>query len=123
MTILCQNSKLTLPSIVKIKKHFKIKVTFSFSPVSKDEIVVIIKDLRNLQTFTTSGGDISLNILKKSNFTFDELTESVNYTSKIVKFPDSLKNANITPHHKKDDPADKVNYRRVSALPLRYKIF
>ena len=75
LTILCQNSKLTLPSIAKIKKHFKIKVTFSFSPISKDEIVAIIKDLQNLQTFTTSGGEIPLNILKKSNFTFDELTE------------------------------------------------
>ena len=123
MTRLCQNSKLTLPSIVKIKKHFKIKVTFSFSPISKDEIVVIIKDLQNLQTFTTSGGEIPLNILKKSNFTFDELTECVNYTLKNGKFPDSLENANITPHHKKDDPTDKVNYRPVSALPLRYKSF
>ena len=117
LTILCQNSKLTLPSIVKIKKHFKIKVTFSFSPISKNEIVA--KNLQNLQTFITSGGEIPLNILKKSNFTFDELTECVNYTLKNGKFPDSLKNANITPHHKKDDPTDKVNYRPVSALPLR----
>ena len=30
--------------IVKIKKHFKIRTTFSFSPISKDEIVGIIKE-------------------------------------------------------------------------------
>ena len=51
------------------------------------------------------------------------MTECVNYTLKNGKFPDSLENANITPHHKKDDPTDKVNYRPVSALPLPYKIF
>ena len=37
----------THQSIVKIKKHFKINTTFSFSPTSKDEIVAIIKDLQN----------------------------------------------------------------------------
>ena len=64
-----------------------------------------------------------LNILKKSNFTFDKLTECVNYTLKNGKFPDSLKNATITPVYKKDDPTDKVNYRPVSVLPLPSKIF
>ena len=88
---MCQNS--THPSIVKIKKHFKIKTTFSFSLTSKDEIVAIIKGLQN-------GEKIQLQ-LKKSNFTFDELTECVNFTLKNGKFPGSLKNANITPVHKK----------------------
>ena len=110
----------TQPSIVKIEKQFKIKTTFSFIPTSKDEIVATIKDL---QSNKAAGGEIPLNILKKSNFTFDELTECVNYTLKNGKFPDSLKNANITPVYKKDDPTDKVNYRPVSVLPLLSKIF
>ena len=38
-------------------------------------------------------------------------------------FPDSLKIANITPAHKKEEPIDKGNYRPVSALPLLSKIF
>ena len=67
----------THPSIVKIKKHFEIKTTFSFSPTSKDEIVAIIKGLQNNKA---AGGEIPLNVLKKSNFTFDEFTECVNYT-------------------------------------------
>ena len=37
----------THPSIVKIKKDFKINTTFSFSPTSKNEIVATIKDLQN----------------------------------------------------------------------------
>ena len=87
----------THPSIIKIKKHFKIKTTFSFGLKSKDEIVAIIKDLQNNKA---AGREIPLNILKKSNFTFDELIECGNYTLKNRKFPDSLKNANITPVHK-----------------------
>ena len=51
------------------------------------------------------------------------MTECVNYTLKNEKFPDSLKNATITPVYKKDDPTDKVNYRSVSVLPLLSKIF
>ena len=78
----------THPSIAKVKKHFKINTAFSFSPTSKDEIVAIIKDLQNNKAV---GGEILLDILKKSNFTFDGLTECVDYTLKNGKFPDSLK--------------------------------
>ena len=38
-------------------------------------------------------------------------------------FPDSFKEANITPIFKKDDPLDKFNYRPVSILPLISKVF
>ena len=51
------------------------------------------------------------------------MTECANYTLKNGKFPDSLKNATITPVYEKDDPTDKVNYRPVSVLPLLSKIF
>ena len=50
----------THPSIVKIKKHFKINTTFSLSPTSKDEIVALIKYLQNN---TAIVGEILLNIL------------------------------------------------------------
>ena len=39
------------------------------------------------------------------------------------KFPTTLKNANFTPVHKKDDPTDKTNFRPVSVLPLLSKVF
>ena len=54
LTKLCQNSK-THPSIVKIKKHFKIKTIFSFSHTSEDDIVAIIKGLQNNKA---GGGEI-----------------------------------------------------------------
>ena len=73
----------THPSTVKIKKHFKIKTTFSFSPICKDEIVAIIKDLQNNKA---AGGKIPLNVLKKLYFTSDKFTECVNYFLKNGKF-------------------------------------
>ena len=43
----------------------------------------------------------------------------------IIKglFPDSLKIANITPAHKKDELTDKENYKPVSVLLLLSKVF
>ena len=41
------------------------------------------------------------------------LTDCVNDALSQVIFPDSLKFANITPDHKKDEATDKQNYRPV----------
>ena len=38
-------------------------------------------------------------------------------------FPDILKNARITPCHKKDDKGNKNNYRPVSALSDFFNLF
>ena len=65
--------------------------------------------------------------MKKSNFSFNELTICVNYALINRKFPITLKNANVTPVHKKDDPADKTNFRPiffcVCVLLLLSKVF
>ena len=39
------------------------------------------------------------------------------------EFPDCLKQANISPIFKKDDPLDKENCRPVSILPLLSKVY
>ena len=39
------------------------------------------------------------------------------------KFPTTLKNANVRPVHKKDDPTDKTNFRPIRVLPLLSKVF
>ena len=85
-----------------------------------EEIKAIIRDL---PTNKAAGGEMPVNILKKSNFSFDELTKCVNYALNIGKFPITLKNANVTPVYKKDDPTDKTNLRPVSVLPLLSKVF
>ena len=107
-------------SIVKIKEQYKVKSNFSFRLATTEEIKVIIRDL---PTNKVAGGEIPVNILKKSIFSFDELTKCVNYALTNGKFPITLKNANVTPVQKKDNPTDKTNFRSVSVLPLLSKVF
>ena len=109
------------PSIKKIKSNYAINHKFSFKPVTVKDIENIIK---NIPVNKAAGGEIPINILKQSGFTYEMIKDCVN-DSIILKdvFPDSLKLANITPAHKKDETTDKENYRPISILPLFSKIF
>ena len=102
----------THPSIIKIKERYKVKENFSFRLATTEEIKAIIRDL---PTNKAASGEIPVNVLKKSNFSFDELTICVSYALINGKFPITLKNANVTPVHKKDDPTDKTNFQPISA--------
>ena len=73
--------------------------------------------LKIYQKNKASGGEIPLNILKQSRFTYEMLTDCIN--DAIVGeniFPDSLKFADITPVHKKGETTNKEDYRPVSVL-------
>ena len=76
--------------------------------------------MTDLPTNKAAGGEIRVNVLKNSNVCFDELTTCINYALINGKFPNTLKNANVTPIHKKNDPTDKINF---SVLPLLSKVF
>ena len=109
------------PSIMKIKSKYTIQEMFSLKPVTVKDVENIIK---NIPKNKASGGEIPLNILKQSRFTYEMFTDCIN--DAIVGeniFPDSLKFADITPVHKKDETTNKENYRPVSVLPLISKIF
>ena len=82
-----------------------------------DDIKTVIQDLKNNKSM---GGEIPIQILKESEFTFETLTNYINKSIVIETgyFLDSLKKVNITPIFKKDDPLNKSNYRPVSILPL-----
>ena len=80
----------------------------------------VIKDPKSNKSV---GGDIPTNILKECEFTFSVLTNCIIKSFKTGTFPDFLKEANVTPIIKKDDPPDKENYRQVSILPLLSKVF
>ena len=85
-----------------------------------DDVKTVIKDLKNNKSV---GGEIPIQILKENEFTFETLTNCINKSIETGYFPDSLKEANITPIFKKDDLLDKSNYRPVSILPLISKVF
>ena len=79
--------------------------------------------IKNIPNNGAAGGEIPLHILKQSGFTYQMLTDCINDALSQGIFPDSLKLANITPVHKRDEATDKENYRSVSVLPLFSKIF
>ena len=108
------------PSTVKMRNEYLIKEKFSFQPIFVKDVENVIK---NIPSNKASGGDIPIQILKQSGFTYQILTDCIN--DAIIKgvFPESLKIANITPVHKKDEPTDKETYRPVSLLPLLSKVF
>ena len=54
-------------------------------------------------------------------FTFEILTQCINKSFASGEFPDCLKQANVLPIFKKDDPLDKEHARPVSILPLLLK--
>ena len=101
-------------SIVKIKSKYLIPEKFSFQSVSVKDVENVVK---NISSNKSSGVDIPIQILKQSGFTYQILTDCINDATNKGVFPDSLKIANITPAHKKDDPTDRENYRPVSVLP------
>ena len=80
-------------------------------------------DIKNIPYNKASGGDMPIQILKQSGFSYQILTDYINDAINKGVFRDSLKIANITPAHKKDEPTDKENYRPVSVLPLLSKLF
>ena len=101
-----------------VKQNFRISKKFSFQPASKDEVKKIIKDLNSKSV----GGEIPTKILKECEFTFEILTQCVNISFGSGEFPDCLKQTNVSPIFKKDDPLDKENYRPVSIFPLLSKV-
>ena len=90
-------------------------------PVTTDEVKKVITDLK---TNKSVGGEIPIQILKDSEFTFECLENCINHSIEETGiFLSSLKLGNITPIFKKDDPLDKSNYRPVSMLPLLSKVY
>ena len=80
------------PSVLKIKSKYLIQETFSFHPVSVKDVENIIK---NISSNKASGGDILIQILNQSGFTYQILTDCINDAINKGVFPDSLKIAYI----------------------------
>ena len=95
------------PSIRSLKRNCKGISYFSFQPISMDEVIKVVKNLKDNKAV---GGDIPTKILKECEFTFDIITACINKAMETGNFPDSLKMANVTPVFKKEDPLDKSNY-------------
>ena len=98
------------PSIWSLKINCKGTSYFSFQPISVDEVIKVVKNLKGCKAI---GGDIPTKIPKECKFIFDIITACINKAIEIENFPDILKMANVTTVFKKEDPLDKSNYRPV----------
>ena len=108
------------PSNCKIKAKYRGISSFSFRPVSVEEVKKIIQDRK---TNKAVSGEIPTKILKECEFTFYVLTNFINKSIETGYFPDSLKLANVALVFKKENPFDKSNDRPVSILPLLSKVY
>ena len=95
-------------------------MTFFSRVVSLDKVKKIIQDLKYDKS---AGGEIPVSILKECKLTFEFLKNCINKLIKNGRFPDNMKEANITHVFKKDDPIDKSSYRPVSILQLFSKVY
>ena len=79
--------------------------------------------ITDLKINKSVGRDVTRNIWNGCTFTFPVLADCINKSFENGTFPDYLKEANVTPIFRNDDPLDKENYRPVSILPLLSKVF
>ena len=76
----------------------------------------VLKDLKAEKA--KQGNDIPIKLIKENiELFFSVLSRMFNFYNDKASFSNSLKQADITPVHKKDDTNDKNNYRPVSILP------
>jgi hypothetical protein len=108
--------------ILEIKNHVDVEKNFEFQHITSDKIEKII-DKINIKK--ASGFDsIPAKVIKQCKpIISNQLTSLINLSIDTGVFPDSLKKAQVTPLHKKNDPLSKTNYRPVSVLPVFPKIF
>ena len=110
------------PSILRIKEKVEIDESFHFSPV--DESVISDKigslDKRKPTTYNNIPTRI---LVDNKDIISPIITEMYNDSNRNSNFPNSLKLADVTPVHKKEERTMKDKYRPVSILPPISKIF
>ena len=94
-----------------------ITTKFLFQHVSVNDMKQVIKDFKSNKSV---GGDILINILT-FKLTFSVLANCINKFFGTAMFPDCLKDSNVTPTFKKDDPLYIEIYHPVGILPLLFK--
>ena len=110
------------PSIIKLNEVLNINESFHFFPANEQEISQKIKSL-NKKKASTFNGIPSKILAENYDIISPFVTKIYNDSITNLNFPDPLKQADITPTHKKGDTTNKENYRPVSILPSVSKIF
>ena len=110
------------PSLNKIKELNLKKDAFSFKLTDESSVSKIIDKFNPKKA--TGGDKISVKLLKLGKPSLVKpITTLINTTISASTFPSKLKQAQVTPLNKKNDPMLKSNYRPVSILPIPSKIY
>ena len=110
------------PSLNKIKELNLKKDAFSFKLTDESSVSKIIDKFNPKKA--TGGDKISVKLLKLGKPSLlKPITTLINTTISASTFPSKLKQAQVTPLHKKNDPMLKSNYRPVSILQIPSKIY
>ena len=109
-------------SIIMIKNKKVADQSFSFGPVTYDDVLKIVNTLDIAKASQQS--DIPTKILKQNSDYFAEyFYENINQCISKSIFPSDLKLADVTPVYKKKSKNSKDNYRPVSILSNISKIY
>ena len=109
-------------SVQKIRENIPRSEPLVFKQVSEKQVNRYIRSIGNAKA--TGLDNHSAKILKIIQPCYvTHLTRLVNRMFAESTFPESMKNARVTPIFKKEDPLLKKYYRPVSVLPIRSKIF
>ena len=110
------------PSILAIREREKAQINFCFKELSIEEMQKEISDLNNKKASQNS--DIPTEITKEKSDIFEKaLCSFINDSIKSFTFISCLKEADVTPIHKKGKKDKKENYGPVSMLPVLSKVF
>ena len=110
------------PSIIQIKENVKVEVKFEFSKVSEFEINKKLVSLNKKKPSTHNNIPTRV-LVENADIISPFITDIYNDSVLRSEFPASLKFADVTPAHKKDDRTVEDNYRPVSILPSVSKVY
>ena len=109
------------PSIKQIKSINQGTNKFQFSHVNPNEVM---RQIEALDKKKSNSGKIPTSVLKATKEDVCPfLTDCINSAIYNCRFPDELKEANVTPKFKSKDATAKSNYRPISILPSVSKIY
>jgi hypothetical protein len=107
---------------LKIKNNTQHNTLFDFKPTDVDTVNKLVNKM-NIKK-ATGVDQISFKLLRAGAPVLNKHTTTlVNNTIKTSVFPTRLKEAQVVPLHRKNDPFDKKNYRPVSILPTISKVY
>ena len=88
------------PSILKIKKHIRVESYFDFKHIDDKKMAEVLKVLNAKKA--KQENDIPIKLIKENIELFSSvLSRMFNFYIDKASFPNSLKQADITPVHKK----------------------